>query len=1031
MVADGDNVPEVDAPPPQSALDAARAALAAAEARRAMAEAMKRLQAQPPKSGSGVHKVPASSSDGASGEAPSLRHDDRPRSAAHKLPASPAAAGSDERSRSGVHKVQPPDERRSEQPKGKPPSSGSHRALGAQPSSPPPPKSGPHARPPQRPSGAGSGEGPGLRSSGSGEGPGLRSPARPAGQSHGAPRPAGPHPGAPGARPAPKPATPPAKAVRPGVTQRRVDSDGKALPPVGPTSASGARRPGPPGRPGQPGRPPARPGAPPAAAAQRATPAAAPVAAKASSAKGQLPTGGRKRLRRFEDLGWRCAEPKEGDAAAAAAVKAIAVDVGVEGLCVTSFEGSFNRARDQAQPTMAMITDPHAFRTMERKSLEYGVPAWTRWPSERVMRGTDGTILIPSQIGLVSFPADHVLSAMLLKVRDERRKGPKELVLTLPTFLASDRDDTLRAAVAPWKKGSFRGVPAAIGASYFYLAPALDRVEGGPVDDIPRWAREALAQGRVLLLGWGASGLEYGLVTVRGSSAGASSSSSGSGGLTTELRLLLAGTWPSLGGHRLTASILVDLKELLTDRILAAGPSDALLSRALIAHGDKLDGRVPFPVGYEDAFRRLTRLAEMAAAGSLEPYEEDERRRLRNVLFPTAWRFGKGEEPPGYAPYRRLAVAHFKALWDEAEKIKRMIFSDPAKYRQRRSITWNLETFESPFASHLDDRTIPYPVAPFLARVEHGLQACLQHVDRRLAVRGIKPSVHVALIGMQSCSPLLPDALRAHAATPGARALAGAKVCPTSSDPLEQKAVTNRGAALLNRDKRHLDFGPVPDVLPFSVQIADCLGNIDIFHPGVVDELVVFQRRFQVEGGLPQLEFYIYESEDGTQRGNWGAIDFSRPFEFTERDRVFGVDPRYGFGGEVPRLSELRGDGGAELAQRCFDRGSGSADGLISFRSYAPRESEKARQLLHFLEYGLTGEFHRKVYLLEREFAPPPRRVGPVYQRYYLSRSQELIVVREWWTPFEGDKVVRNKTLHTCQGTTTANAILGLEWGRF
>ena len=92
---------------------------------------------------------------------------------------------------------------------------------------------------------------------------------------------------------------------------------------------------------------------------------------------------------------------------------------------------------------------------------------------------------------------------------------------------------------------------------------------------------------------------------------------------------------------------------------------------------------------------------------------------------------------------------------------------------------------------------------------------------------------------------------------------------------------------------------------------------------------------------------------------------------------------------------------------------------------------ELTRRLLHFLEYGLTGEFHRKVYLLEREFPQPPKRFDHVYQRYYLSRSQELIVVREWWSPFEDNKLIRHKTLHTCQGTTTANAILGLEWGRF
>ena len=35
----------------------------------------------------------------------------------------------------------------------------------------------------------------------------------------------------------------------------------------------------------------------------------------------------------------------------------------------------------------------------------------------------------------------------------------------------------------------------------------------------------------------------------------------------------------------------------------------------------------------------------------------------------------------------------------------------------------------------------------------------------------------------------------------------------------------------------------------------------------------------------------------------------------------------------------------------------------------------EARRLLHFLEYGLGTEFHRKVYLLEREFARLEREV--------------------------------------------------------
>lgn len=975
-MADGEGTPpsadDVDAA--KAAVEAARAALAAAEARKAMAEAMARLKEaqkapaeQPLVKGPGGQPAPQAAPRPQSDRVPAQAKGERPKS--DRLPV----------------------------PRGERPKSDRLPAGG-----------------PPRPAGA-----PGAKGPGSTGRPSQRLPAPPPSRSGAQPRPpgatpgpkppAGPRPGGPPARrPAPAGAAPGAgkppvarkvTARTPGgVVQRRLTPDELLRQ----------------GAPKKPGGPPPRKGPP-----QPARPTAELPRARAA-------TAGRKRLRRFEDLGWRCAAPREGDPA----LSAVAIDLGVEGLCITSFDGAFDRARDQAQPTMAMVKDPHAFRTMQADSLDYGLPALERWPSERVMRGTDGAIQVPSQIGLVSFPADHVLSATLLKVRDERRKTPREVVLTLPTFLPSARDEAIRAAVAPWKKGAFRGVPSAIAATYFYLAPALDRMGGD--DEVPAWARGALADGRVLLLDWGASGLEYGLVTVRGAaSAGASSSASASGGASTEMRLLLAGTWPSLGGHRLTASILTDLKALLTDRILRAGPSDGLLSRALIAHGEKLQGRVPYPIGYEEAFRRLTQLGPDVPDEELPEHEREERRRLRNVLFPTAWRFGPGEEPPGYAPYRRLAVAHFKALWDEAEKIKRMIFSDPEKYRQRGTIAWNLETLDSPFTSHLEERTIPYPVEPFLERVRAGLAACMAHIDRRLAARGHRPTVHVALMGMQSCSPLLADAVRAHASAPGARALQGAKVCPSSSDPVEQKAVANRGAALLNRDRRAVDFGPVPDVLPFSIQIADCLGNVQIFSAGPIDELLVFQRRFRVEGGHPQLEFYIYESEDGTQRGTWGAIDFNRPFEFTERDRVFGVDPRYGFGAEVPRLSDLRADGGAELARRFHDRTLGNQDGLISFRAYAPRESEEARRLLHFLEHGLTGEFHRKVYLLEREFAPPPRRPDHVYQRYYLSRSQELIVVREWWLPAEGDRLVRNKTLHTCQGTTTANAILGLEWGRF
>ena len=371
-------------------------------------------------------------------------------------------------------------------------------------------------------------------------------------------------------------------------------------------------------------------------------------------------------------------------------------------------------------------------------------------------------------------------------------------------------------------------------------------------------------------------------------------------------------------------------------------------------------------------------------------------------------------------------------LWKVAERLKRLILSDPPKYHARGAVAWNLERLaDSPYCSELDFRSLEYPVSGFLERVQRSLDACLRHIDRRLHYRKIT-RVHVGLTGMQAATPLLLDALEHRADSDESRSLRDAAVCPSSSDPLELKSVVNRGASLLARDKRHVDFGPPSDVLPFNVQIADCLGNVPIFSAGPIDELAVFQRRLQVEGGFPQFEFYIYDSEDGTQSGAWGAIDFSKPFDFTERDRVFAVDPRYGFGAELPKLRDLKGDGGKELSQRFFDRSTrGHQDGHISMRSYAPRQSGEARRLLHFLEYGLSDEFHRKVYLLEREFQPPPKRFDYVYQRYYLSRSQELLVVREWWAPAEGGKLMRNKTLHTCQGTTEANAILGLEWGTY
>ena len=373
-------------------------------------------------------------------------------------------------------------------------------------------------------------------------------------------------------------------------------------------------------------------------------------------------------------------------------------------------------------------------------------------------------------------------------------------------------------------------------------------------------------------------------------------------------------------------------------------------------------------------------------------------------------------------------MAHFKGLWAAAERVKRMIFSQPGRNRERGVIPWNADALDSPFVSDLEDRLVNVPVGPFLGLLQRNLTRFLSYVDRR--VRRIVPEgpLPIGLTGMHAAGPLLRELIGREAARGH---LEGVSVAPTSTDPLELKACLNRGAALLFRDKRNLDFGPVPEVLPFSVQIADCLGNVPIFSAGPLDELSCFQRRIRVEGGFPRFEFFLYESEDGTRAGPWGCIDFQVPFEFTEQDQTISIDPRYGFAGGLPTLRELRGDAGAAL-EHYFDRElEGRGDGLVSFRSYAPRQDPKARQLLHFFENGLRGNFHRKVYLLEREFPKPPKRFDYIYQRYYLSSSQELLVVREWWAPVEGGKLLRNKTLHVCQGNTQANTILGLDWGSY
>ena len=729
---------------------------------------------------------------------------------------------------------------------------------------------------------------------------------------------------------------------------------------------------------------------------------------------------GAKKIVSFAELGWTCAPPEED---MAPATNALAFDLGSECCVATTFEGELTRPREKAHPTLVQVKDPHAFRSLEPFSLEAGLEALERWPSERVLRGTHGSIQIPSQIGLVDFPAEHALAGLIGKVRSEAGREQREVVLSLPTFMASSHAQEIRDVAAPYRKGAFRGVPGALASAYYYWAPGLADAHGA---QLAAWSKGALNVGHMLVLDWGASGLEYGLVTIRpgvaveDESGEKSEKSEKSEKTKTELRLSLAGIWPSLGGHRLTLMIARRIHRILTDRILAQGPSDDLIRRPLY---DPRSGLVPRPVGYEEAFERLRLLGRPQT-----PEEVAESERLRNLLLPIRWRFGPGEEPPGYAPFRRLAVAHFKGLWAAAERVKRMVFSQPGRNRERGVIPWNADALDSPFVSDLDDRLVNVPVRPFLGLLQRNLSRFLGYVDRRVRHRVAEGPMPIALTGMQAAGPLLRELIGREAAQ---GRLEGVSVAPTSTDPLELKACLNRGAALLFRDKRNLDFGPVPEVLPFSVQIADCLGNVPIFSAGPLDELSCFQRRIRVEGGFPRFEFFLFESEDATRAGPWGCIDFQVPFEFTEQDQTISIDPRYGFAGGLPTLRELRGDDGAAL-ERYFDRElEGRGDGQISFRSYAPRQDLKARNLLHFLENGLRGNFHRKVYLLEREFPKPPKRFDYIYQRYYLSRSQELLVVREWWAPVEGGKLLRNKTLHVCQGNTQANTILGLDWGTY
>ncbi|MDF1660279.1 MAG: hypothetical protein P1V97_00805, partial [Planctomycetota bacterium] len=471
-----------------------------------------------------------------------------------------------------------------------------------------------------------------------------------------------------------------------------------------------------------------------------------------------------------------------------------------------------------------------------------------------------------------------------------------------------------------------------------------------------------------------------------------------------------AGTWPSLGGDNLTMSIVKDLKELVVQELLKTGPSEALVRRVMF---QPKAGGVPRPIGYEEAFTQLNNWGPVLNKDEAKAVEQ-----LKNLVFPTAWQFEKGMEPEGYAPYRRLAILHFKALWLAAERIKRLLLSKPAYHRSRGSIPWHVHDIDSPFLQSIEASTIDYDVDTILDRIQRELGDFLMHLDKRLRAKNVRGLVNMAFSGMQAGSDLLK----------GVSEGLSARLAPHSKRPDELKSVVNRGAALLQRDWTQLELSSNREILPFSVQMADCLGNIPIFEAGPIDELQVYQRRIRVEDGFPNFEFFLYESLDGSQQGSWGCIDFSKPVQFSKEDRAFGVDPKYGFGRELPLFRDMRGDAGRGL-MRCFDRGQGWTDGRISFRDYAKPEHSPSQNLIRFLEHDLRARFHSKVFLLEREFKPPQRRFDYMYQRYYLSYSQELMVVREWWAPGPDNSLVRRKHLYTCQGSKEANSILGIKWG--
>ena len=70
-----------------------------------------------------------------------------------------------------------------------------------------------------------------------------------------------------------------------------------------------------------------------------------------------------------------------------------------------------------------------------------------------------------------------------------------------------------------------------------------------------------------------------------------------------------------------------------------------------------------------------------------------------------------------------------------------------------------------------------------------------------------------------------------------------AEIAPMADTPIELRSVANRGVALLRRDASKIRIAPTTDMLPFAIRICDAVGDIEIFRPGPMDELRLFQRR--------------------------------------------------------------------------------------------------------------------------------------------------------------------------------------------